>query len=169
MINKKVEGGVDGNALAGAGFKLYAKNSSTPILLVQVEDGLYRVAKAGEEGTVEEIFSAVETGSFDVFGLDAGEYVLKETTTPDGYNTCADVLVKISAGPAVEGGKGVAHVEMHVNGSDDPVSEVVVVNERGALLPSTGGMGAFGIYAAGLVLLLGAGFVFFRSRKEGSK
>ena len=168
MINKKVEGSADGKALAGAGFKLYAKNSDTPILLMKVQDGLYRVAQADEKGAVEEIFSAPETGSFDVFGLDAGEYVLKETTTPDGYNTCADALVKIEAGPEVKDGIGVANAKLYVDGSNEFVNEVVVVNERGALLPSTGGMGTFGIYAAGLVLLLGAGFVFLRNHKEDS-
>lgn len=35
--------------------------------------------------------SAEKTGKFDIVGLDAGVYYMRETTTPTGYNTCNDV------------------------------------------------------------------------------
>ncbi len=38
-----------------------------------------------------------QDGQFNVKGLDAGTYYLKETTPPAGYSACADNEIVISA------------------------------------------------------------------------
>ena len=48
------------------------------------------------EGLVTEIITD-ETGVFNVWGLDAGTYTLRETTVPAGYNSPGDINLSIIA------------------------------------------------------------------------
>lgn len=169
MENVKVDGDADNAPLAGAGFKLYADEAcQTEISLVRGENGAYYPAASGSAGA--EMFSASETGRFDVVGLDAGTYYLKETTTPAGYNTCDNVTVVIVASPA-EAGDGTyqANMSLWVDGGSASVDQVVVVNERGVSLPSTGGAGTMGFYAVGGALLAFATIALMRSRREADE
>lgn len=144
-------------ALAGATFTL-SKNSdgSNPIALVSKGNNVYRVAKTGETGTVTEITTDA-TGKFTVKGLDADTYYLTETAAPAGYNKLAGPVT------IVIGENGV------VNGTDEApqgVDEVKVLNNTGAELPSTGGIGTTIFYAVGIILMAGA--VFFVVRRKRS-
>lgn len=144
-------------ALAGATFTL-SKNAdgSNPIALVSEGNNVYRVAKTGETGTVIEITTDV-TGKFTVKGLDADTYYLTETAAPAGYNKLAGPVT------IVIGENGV------VNGTTEApqgVAEVKVLNNTGAELPSTGGIGTTIFYAVGIILMAGA--VFFVVRRKRS-
>ena len=71
-----------GNELAGAGFRLYSAktcNDTEEIKLKKNADGTYSRYFGTEDG--EEMFSD-DKGQFNVKGLDAGTYYLRETTTP---------------------------------------------------------------------------------------
>ena len=46
--------------------------------------------------------------------------------------------------------------------------DVKVLNNKGSLLPSTGGMGTTLIYVVGSILVLASGIVLFSKRKEGT-
>ena len=143
-------------ALAGATFTL-SKNAdgSNPIALVSEGNNVYRVAKTGETGTVTEITTDT-TGKFTIKGLDADTYYLTETKAPDGYNKLAGPVT------IVIGENGV------VNGTTEApqgVDEVKVLNQTGAELPSTGGMGTTIFYVVGAVLMIGAGVLLVTRRR----
>ena len=170
--NTKVDGDAENAPLAGAGFRLYSDADCTNEIKLAYNESrsVYYPAVVGAEGV--EMVSAADSGQFNVIGLDAGTYYLKETTTPAGYNTCDVVKIVITAGPALnEEGTGYAsNVKVYVNDdTSTPVTEVTVINERGAALPSTGGMGTAVFYVAGAVLLIGATVALVWRRREGVK
>ena len=87
-------------------------------------------------------------------GLAGKTYWLQETKAPDGYN------------------KLTTRQEVTFIEEEDPASgsfvDVTVVNEAGALLPSTGGMGTTVIYIIGAVLVIGAGIVLVVRRRTNA-
>ena len=147
-------------ALAGATFTL-SKNAdgSNPIALVSEGNNVYRVAKTGETGTVTEITTDA-TGKFTIKGLDADTYYLTETAAPAGYNKLAGPVT------IVIGANGV------VNGTTEApqgVDEVKVLNQSGAKLPSTGGIGTTIFYVIGAALVIGAIVVLIAKKRAGSE
>ncbi len=143
-------------ALAGATFTL-SKNAdgSNPIALVSEGNNVYRVAKTGETGTVTEITTDA-TGKFTIKGLDADTYYLTETAAPAGYNKLAGSVT------IVIGENGV------VNGTTEApqgVDEVKVLNQSGAELPSTGGIGTTIFYVLGGVLVVGAAVLLVTKKR----
>lgn len=151
ITNKKVIDSVDGDALAGAGFKLYTDEGCTQEYKLVKDDtlGAYRPAKADE--TAVEMQSATD-GTFPIKGLDAGTYYLKETTTPKGYTTAAVKTIKIDATHSInESGKP------QVTLSSDSTLDNKIVDKKGSTLPSTGGMGTVLLYVAGIAVFVLAG------------
>lgn len=151
ITNKKVIDSVDGDALAGAGFKLYTDEGCTQEYKLVKDDtlGAYRPAKADE--TAVEMQSATD-GTFPIKGLDAGTYYLKETTTPKGYTTAAVKTIKIDATHSInEFGKP------QVTLSSDSTLNNKIVDKKGSTLPSTGGMGTVLLYVAGIAVFVLAG------------
>lgn len=134
-------------ALAGATFTL-RKNAdgSNPIALISKGNNVYRVAKTGETGTVTEITTDA-TGKFTIAGLDADTYYLTETAAPAGYNKLAGPVT------VVIGENGVVNATTE---APQGVDEVKVLNQTGAELPSTGGIGTTIFYVVGGVLVVGA-------------
>lgn len=137
--------------LKGAGFKLYDSTGNTEIGLIY-DDNLsaYRPIK-GEEVAVE-MKSAETTGAFNIVGLDAGTYVLKETTVPEGYNKCADVTIVIKAthAEAADGASATTTLSEDSNVTNE------IENKQGSTLPSTGGVGTTLFYVVGSILVIGA-------------
>ena len=137
--------------LAGAGFRLYDSTGTTEIGLIYDNTiSAYRPVKSGE--TAEEMKSADETGVFNIKGLDAGTYVLKETTVPAGYNKCADttIVIKATHAEAADGASATTTLS-----SDSNVTNTIE-NKQGSTLPSTGGIGTTIFYVLGSVLVLAA-------------
>lgn len=135
--------------LAGAGFRLYDSTGDTEIGLKYDESlSAYRPVKTGE--TAEEMTSANDTGVFNIKGLDAGTYILKETTVPAGYNKCADVTVVIKATHAEDAGQTSATTTLT---SDSNVTNTIE-NKQGSTLPETGGIGTTIFYTVGGILVL---------------
>lgn len=145
--------------LTGAEFSLFKKVNGKDEL-VEVK----KILSTNAEGTV-----------FGFTGLDDGTYVLRETKTPDGYNSIEDQTFTISA--------------KHDENSDDPkLTELTgdvasgsiidlgvmlekgelstnVVNNKGSVLPSTGGAGRVAIYVIGAILVLGGGIVLVTKKR----
>lgn len=140
--NKKVKAS-DYKPLAGAGFRLYRddKCSQEIDLIYDATRGAYRPTKTGEKS--EEMKSAEETGIFNIIGLDAGVYYMRETTTPTGYNTCNDVTIVINA--SHESNK----VTFTKSGENASTLKNIIENNAGTTLPSTGGMGTTVFYVVG--------------------
>lgn len=151
ITNKKVIDSVNGDALAGAGFKLYTDEGCTQEYKLVKDDtlGAYRPAKADE--TAVEMKSATD-GTFPIKGLDAGTYYLKETTTPKGYTTAAVKTIKIDATHFInESGNP------QVTLTSDSTFDNKIVDKKGSTLPSTGGMGTVLLYVAGIAVFVLAG------------
>ena len=85
-------------------------------------------------------------GTFNVKGLDAGTYYLKETSTPTGFNTCPVTTVTIEAN----------HTGNQVTLSDTSKLSYDIINKQGTTLPSTGGMGTTLFYVIGGGLMVAA-------------
>lgn len=146
--NTKVTGKNDYVPLAGAGFRLYtdAECSHEVALIYDETLSAYRPTKDKETGV--EMKSAEKTGKFDIVGLDAGVYYMRETTTPTGYNTCNDVTIVIDAKhqKTESGGNNVTFTK---DGENASTLTNIIVNNAGTTLPSTGGMGTTVFYVVG--------------------
>jgi len=145
--------------LAGAGFTLYKNDVAVNLVAAGTNgagDLIYKVCtKTGctDHTHVTEIVTGA-TGKFEIEGLEQGTYVLKETTTPAGYNTCADVTVTIGANGVLT--------------SDNLDGNVIaILNQSGTVLPETGGIGTTIFYALGAVLMLGAGVLLVTKKRMG--
>ena len=136
-----------GNELAGAGFRLYSGKDCTKEqeikLKKNITDGTYSPYFGTDAG--DEMFSD-EHGQFNVKGLDAGTYYLRETKTPDDYNACADKKIVISA----------THDVNHVSLSGNLSTTIINKKAGGITLPSTGGIGTTIFYVVGGGLMVAA-------------
>ena len=153
--NKKVKDTKDGNPLPGAEFKLYESNGTTEVGLIYDETlKVYRPVKSGETATA---MTSAEDGTFNIVGLDAGTYVLKETKTPDGYSTAADLTVIINA---THKGNTVTIDQEKSQNIDN-----TIVDKSGSTLPSTGGIGTTIFYVVGGILVAGAAILLITRRR----
>ena len=140
--------GTTNKLLDGAEFKLYtAKDGGEPIKFVAVEGG-YRVANGDETGAVDTI---KVNGKVHISGLDKVNYWLDETHAPAGYNKLTERQeVKLSEGSQNATLETGAITWAEGNGG------VVVKNNAGTVLPSTGGMGTTLFYVIGGGLMVAA-------------
>lgn len=150
----------DNKVLDGAQFKLYnAKTGGDEIALVEVSDGVYRLAKDGETG-VEYITTV--NGQLEIKGFDANtNYYLEETKAPDGYNKLAE-RVEIAVKDA--------NLEASVSNGTWQTGGIHVVNKAGSLLPTTGGMGTTIFYVAGGAIVIAVvATLVYRKRMESNQ
>mgnify|MGYP004582446757 len=144
----------DGNELKDAGFRLYSAatcNDAEEIKLKKNTDGTYSRYFGADAG--DEMFSD-DKGQFNVKGLDAGTYYLKETSTPTGFNTCPVTTVTIKAN----------HTKNHVDLTDSTMS-TTIVNNHGTTLPGTGGIGTTIFYVVGGGLMVAAGVLLITKKR----
>lgn len=137
------------NVLAGAGFRLYsdeACHDEDEIKLKMNDDGTYS-RDFSTEGKGVEMISG-QDGQFNVKGLDAGTYYLKETKTPDGYSACKVIPVTIKADHS-------RNDQVNLEGSN-LTNDIVNIKDGGITLPSTGGIGTTLFYVVGGGLMVAA-------------
>lgn len=150
-----------GNELKDAGFRLF-KGDVEVGLIYDSEKGAYRPVAAEEKA--EEMKSATD-GKFNIIGLDAGTYTLKETTTPEGYNTCAPITIEIKATHSENTGGTVANLIL----TDSKNMSNDVINKSGSTLPSTGGIGTTVFYIGGGCMVALAGVFLITKKRMGKK
>ena len=136
-----------GNELEGAGFKLYSDaDCKNEVELYQDGEFYYPIKDATDKAQdAVEMFSD-EHGQFNVKGLDAGTYYLKETNPPADYSACADKEIVISA----------THDVNHVSLSGNLSTTIINKKAGGITLPSTGGIGTTIFYVVGGGLMVAA-------------
>jgi len=170
MENKKIDGDTKA-ALAGAGFRLYdATGAEVKLVFDNAKDAYRPIEKDENNNEGVEMISAENTGIFNIIGLDAGEYTLKETTVPGGYNKCKDIKIKISAVHSdltTDPYKASCTVTKYMNG--DATNDFTIENNKGAVLPETGGMGTVIFYVIGGVLVAGAVIVLITRRRMAAE
>ena len=160
----------DNQVLAGAVFNLTKKDSTALLTFTKDPNGNY-IYDANGNGTLV----SGANGYVNIYGLDAGDYVLQETKAPAGYNLLADTIdVKINATrdattQQLTGEATVSYKPTH--GTGDPTDAgdgytVSVENTTGTQLPGTGGMGTTPFVVGGLLILCAAGAFLFFNRKR---
>ncbi len=177
VSGNKVDG--DKMPLAGAEFKLYTAvpdpedteklvpDEEIPVVW-DADMNAYRLARM-VDGEMEPgvAISTAKTGegaeekqSFTIRGLDDGIYFLVETKTPEGYNTCAPVRVVIDAKHMEDGDAAGATVEFLAASAMDHEIE----NNKGTVLPGTGGIGTTIFYVVGGILVIGAAILLIAKK-----
>ncbi len=147
----KVDGADTSKKLTGAKFKLTRTNSTEgdPIELIEVEAGkTYRIAMSEDTDTpVTEITTNGNTVTIN--GLDTDvTYYLVETEAPTSYNKLANPV--------------------EVKAKDNAFAHQDIKNNKGSVLPSTGGIGTTILYIIGGILIVGA-VVFLVARRRAAK
>ena len=135
----------------GAYYKLNAATDTAPasITWYALTSG-ETLAQAIAAGKVTEYKSDAQ-GAVPAFtGLKDGTYTLVESTTPAGYNTVADSEFTIAADDYT---------------TDNLEQSTTVINNAGAVLPSTGGMGTTILYIVGGVVVAAALVLLITKRR----
>ena len=146
LNNTKLAENEHGAPLKDVGFRLYSDADYTnEVELYQDGEFYYPIKNASNKQAVE--MKSAEDGTFNVKGLDAGTYYLKETKTPADYNPCDVPPVIIKANH-----KG---NQVDLNGS---TLSTTIINKKagGITLPSTGGIGTTLFYVVGGGLMVAA-------------
>ena len=147
-----------GNELEGAGFRLYSDEACEHEVELYKEGDFYYPITTGK--TAVEMKSAAN-GQFNVKGLDAGTYYLKETTPPTGYSACDKTKIVISA----------THDVNHVSLSGESNLNNKIINKKagGITLPSTGGIGTTLFYVIGGGLMVEAAVLLITKKRMENK
>lgn len=146
LNNTKLAENEHGAPLKDVGFRLYSDaDYNNEVELYQDGEFYYPIKNASNKQAVE--MKSAEDGTFNVKGLDAGTYYLKETKTPADYNPCDVPPVIIKANH-----KG---NQVDLNGS---TLSTTIINKKagGITLPSTGGIGTTIFYVVGGGLMVAA-------------
>lgn len=152
---------IKGNTLNGAEFQLLkvtsagkesAEATKTPVSVVRVSAGEYKVALDGEKDATTTLVAT--NGTLKVTGLDEGNYEFKETKAPTGYKVSSENKAFTMTADEEK--------EVTVNAGE-------FVNTKLSSLPSTGGMGTYLFTIIGVVVMAGAAGAFFISRRKGSE
>ena len=181
--------GEDYSLLQGAGFTLYKQYNTE-----QSDKGNNAAADLGKTSEYwyavgSEQYSNGTLNQFSWLRVDDGNYILKETHTPTGYNTVADIPFTITVNHSTTDTSALT-TELSVSGEGFQASTTggtltfkktetithdktvvsgsvatAVVNEKGTQLPSTGGSGTTMIYIIGVILLAGAGILLVTRRR----
>lgn len=153
--------------LGGVEFKLSTDKEGNNLLSFKKESSevdasgksidVYTLVSSSTTGSTQ-VIKTPDSGYFKLNGLH-GEYYLTETKALPGYNKLDKAIkVKVGDGGTINVGEGF-----------NPQPTVEVLNNKGSLLPSTGGMGTTLIYLIGGALVLGSGIVLANKKRAKAK
>lgn len=159
-VFKFTKQGSDQKGLADATFELSKDKEGTQKvhfvkLNAEGDYDVYRVATTDETGV--DSITTNSNGKFKLVGL-SDTYYLTETKAPKGYNKLTEPLkIYVSDQNVIQVDAG------------SPKATVEVENNKGSLLPSTGGAGTTLIYLIGGALVLGSGIVLANKKRAKAK
>ena len=160
------------------------KLSDAKFTLQRSSDNMY--VQVGADGKVigwtadknsASVLTSDTNGLFKVIGIEDGEYILTEEEAPTGYNKLTSPITVTLTATTSNGqnwdGAADALTDLtvkagDVNGTasaDTGIGEITVVNNTGAELPSTGGIGTTIFYISGGVLVAGSGILLIAKKR----
>lgn len=152
--------------LSGASFSLYASETAADAIpLVKVSENVYRLAKTegtenvDAEDTRVTVVTTPADGKITIQGLATGSYWLAETAAPEGYNKLTTRQEVVIANT----NKTTTFDEATSTWSGDHV-----LNNTGAELPSTGGIGTTIFTVVGGLLMVGAAVLFITKKRSAT-
>lgn len=142
--------------LEGAEFDLYTAatgENKIPLIALNDENGykVYRVATAEEANKSGFVSAKIQAGKVIIKGLDLDKYYLEETKAPNGYNQLPARVAFTVTGTTADDVSVVGEIYQ------TPNHGLVVVNNTGNELPSTGGIGTMLFVLIGSMMVLGCG------------
>lgn len=181
-ITKYKDSVAEANKLTGVEFQLL-KGSSTgsAIKLCKTADGKYRPVVTGDVDETCGTTIITDAGKLYVYGLEKGDYYLKETKTASGYNLLsAPVKIDLNIAQTTTWTSGTAFTDGTFTANtygatvyklgDDTIKETKqtadIINKKGFTLPRTGSMGYLLFCTVGLVLIGGGAMLLFGGRKK---
>ena len=164
--------------LAGATFQVPG------LTVTKIADGEYKVTSYDSTSTAAGTTMTCDAqGQLVILGLST-ESVLQatEVDTPTGYNQLAGTatITPVKTGEAITKSSKTIYYDADGNVTDEETetsyekttynvellkTAIVVVNQKGTELPSTGGMGTTMLYVIGAIIIAGAGVLLVTRRK----
>lgn len=124
------------------------------------------VAKGNGKTETDVVGTVQADGTVTFKGLGAGEYTITETKTLPGYNTIDPITFTLTFN---------AETKTFVSDNDkvtvgtDNMLDTSIVNQKGSLLPSTGGIGTTIFYVVGGILVIGAGILLVAKKRMSNR
>ena len=143
-------------ALFGVTFIL-SKGSGAAIQYAKLNGDGYLTGWTSNKEEATPIFTDAQ-GQIKILGLDADTYVITETATLDGYNLLDDTITVVIAED------GTITYKL-TKDTKEAGNSITVINQTGAELPETGGMGTKLFYILGAVLVIGSGVLLVVRRR----
>ncbi len=122
------------------------------------------VAKGNGQTETNVVGTVQADGTVTFKGLGAGEYTITETKTLPGYNTIDPIKFTLTFNAET---KTFASNNDKVTVGSDNMLDTSIVNQKGSLLPSTGGIGTTIFYIVGAILVIGAGVILVAKKRMG--
>ncbi len=157
--------------------KVKADNTTA---LTGAEFTLEKVLKDGSKKNVAVVKNTAGT-TFTFKGLDDGKYILTETVTPATYNTIDPIEFTVTADHKIvwDGanrtgvltgltGNAASGTVTFTASTDEGSLTTKVVNQRGATLPGTGGIGTTIFYVIGGLLMAAAAVLLITKKRMNS-
>lgn len=124
------------------------------------------VAKGNGQTEAEVVGTVQADGTVTFKGLGAGEYTITETKTLPGYNTIEPIQFKLTFNAET---KTFISDNKNVTVGTDNMLDTSIVNQKGSLLPSTGGIGTTIFYIIGGILVVGAAILLITKKRMSSE
>ncbi|MBQ7087197.1 MAG: isopeptide-forming domain-containing fimbrial protein [Clostridia bacterium] len=149
-------------ALANAKFVLMNANNEYAVAELG-ENDVYTFTKWGTSAEATK-FASPTDGEFKIQGLDADTYTLEEVEAPAGYNLLTSKITVVLGLEVKEG----TETYSLLNG-ETSVERIEVLNQSGAMLPGTGGVGTTMFYVLGSVMMIGAAVLLVTKKKMANE